>query len=141
MAMDLGRSAAAAEINVTPLIDVLLVLLIILMVIVPLAPRGMDAAVPQDGRTEQRQESRAVVLGVQANAAGEPTYTINTRAMSWAELGPALKNIMDSREDKAVFVRGDKELEYSRMAEVIDLAHRVGADRVGLITAGRRVTR
>lgn len=135
MAMNSGNKVGA-EINVTPLIDVLLVLLIIFMVLVPIAPKGLAAAVPQDGKSEQAGASRVIVVEVEADGRGDATYRINAAAVSRDGLESALRTVLDSRQDRTMFVRGDKDLAYSQMAEVIDVAHRAGADRVGLITAG-----
>ena len=131
-----GTGGAVSEINVTPLIDVLLVLLIIFMVIVPVTPRGLDALVPQPPKNKQPDQvnDRTIVVQVQANGAGAPAYKINETAVNKGEIESKLAEIFAARQEKVMFVKGDKDLDFSKVAEVIDYGHQAGVDNIGLIT-------
>jgi len=131
-----GSGGAVSEINVTPLIDVLLVLLIIFMVIVPVVPHGLDALVPQPPKTKSPppDNDRTIVLEVQSNGAGEPAYKINETAFNKSAIEPKLVEIFSTRQEKVMFVKGDKDLDFSKIAEVIDFGHQAGIDNIGLMT-------
>ncbi len=131
-----GTGGAVSEINVTPLIDVLLVLLIIFMVIVPVTPKGLDALVPQPPKNKQPDvvNDRTIVVQVLANGAGAPAYKINETSVNRTDIEPKLAEIFAARQEKVMFVKGDKDLDFSRVAEVIDYGHQAGVDNIGLIT-------
>ena len=125
-----------SEMNVTPLIDVLLVLLIIFMVIVPVVPKGLQTLVPQPpkNKTQDQPNDRTIVVQVLSNGAGAPSYKINETAFNKTEIEPKLAEIFATRSEKVMFVKGDKDLDYSKVAEVIDFGHQAGVDNIGLIT-------
>jgi biopolymer transport protein ExbD/biopolymer transport protein TolR len=131
-----SHGGAVSEINVTPLIDVLLVLLIIFMVIVPVTPKGLDTLVPQPpkNKTQDTPNDRTIVVQVQSNGAGAPAYRINEQVFNKADIEPKLAEIFAARQEKVMFVKGDKDLDFNKIAEIIDYGHQAGVDNIGLIT-------
>jgi len=140
-----GGGPSSPQMNVTPLIDVLLVLIIIFMVIVTeQKDKGLDAQIPQ----EQPQTNapppvdRTIVIEVQEGANGEPpTLKINQQDVKWDDLQPRLHDIFKARAERVAFVKGDDEVDFQYVADVIDLAREAGVDRVGLLTERRWAAR
>ena len=136
MGMQVGESkgGAMAEMNVVPLIDILLVLLIIFMVITPLTPKGMDTLVPQPNpnqKQDQELENQTVVVQVLTNG----KVKINNEDSTWEGLGPRIEQIFKDRALKIAFVKGDSDVLFGEVARAIDIMRGSGIDKVGLITA------
>ena len=129
-----GPGKAVSEINVTPLIDVLLVLLIIFMVIVPATPKGLSSLIPQSPRNDGPEPPQTIVVQVKANGVDEPSYLINETVFPKSQIEPQLAAIFARRQEKVLFVKADNSLEFSKVAEVIDMGHQAQVDNIGLIT-------
>ncbi len=135
MAMNVGGSGGAkADINVTPLIDVLLVLLIIFMVITPLTPHGLEALAPQPPNPNQPppdpNQDRTVVIVIDKDR----TLKLNQDPVEESKLGDRLTEIFKTRAERVVFVKGDPDLEFASVARAIDIAKGAQIDKIGLIT-------
>ena len=134
MGMSVGGSGGPkSDINMTPMIDVLLVLIIIFMVITPLTPKGLEALVPQPPPPGQKQtlsDQRTVVIVIDANH----HMMINNEDTDEQHMGDRLTEIFKTRAERVVFVKGDPALDFQWVARAIDIAHGAGIDKVGLMT-------
>jgi biopolymer transport protein TolR len=135
MNMQVGgpKGSALAEMNVVPLIDILLVLLIIFMVITPTTPKGLEALVPQPAVRSADIASPPTTIVVQVLDNGK--LKINQEESSWGTLGGRLEAIFKQRAEKVAFIKGGENVFFSDVARAVDIMRRAGVDKVGLITA------
>jgi biopolymer transport protein TolR len=134
MAMTTGsRGGPKSDINMTPMIDVLLVLIIIFMVITPLTPHGLEALVPQPpppNSKPNQADLRTVVIVIEKDG----SIKINQDPVQESDLQQRLVDIFKTRAERVVFVKGDPDLEFAAVARAIDIAHGAEIDKVGLMT-------
>ncbi len=131
MGMSIGGSGGAkSDINMTPMIDVLLVLIIIFMIITPIAPRGLNVAVPQAATDQTARPTHDIVVTVRQDG----KVLLNHEELDLAQLNERLLALFRNGASNVIFVRGEKALEFGRVAAVIDMARGAGVNRVALMT-------
>lgn len=132
--MHMAFTRGPAEINVTPLIDVLLVLLIIFMIIVPIKPVGLDAMIPRKPEKPVASEPlRTIVIQLNTNGIADPTVSVNQESVAWENLHARLFEIYKLRAEKVAFVKAERSIDFEQVARVIDIARGAGVYNVGLI--------
>jgi biopolymer transport protein ExbD len=127
-----ASSGAMADINITPLIDVMLVLLIIFMVVTPLAQKGLDISLPQPPPPNQPKTDapqNQVVMGIE-----EGGITVNRNPVTVEELESRLRDIYQARSDKTIFVRATGTVPYGSVVQAMDIAKAAGVERIGIIS-------
>jgi biopolymer transport protein ExbD len=133
-----GNGSPTAQINITPLIDVLLVLIIVFMVVVSMSQeKGLDAEIPQpaaDARQPPSPERTIVVQLVGSGSDLSPRLKIDQDNVSWEDLDGRLRAIFKRRAERVAFVKGDDDVDFEYVADVIDIARAAGVQKVGLLT-------
>ncbi len=132
MSASAGSEGTMRDINVTPVIDVMLVLLIIFMVVTPLTQAGHDVELPEsadDLQLDQEPDPNQLVLNI--DEAGQ--VTINKQPVTWDELPLRIRDIFETRADKTIFLRAAPTLKYGEVMAVLDVARGNGVERVGIV--------
>ena len=137
MAMDLGgaKGGVKSDINVTPLVDVMLVLLIIMMLVAPMLQQGVSVKLPKADNTVDKPEVQGQT--VVAIAQDKRIY-VNAKAVPEAEVGTRVNELLESKKDKVVIIKADEEVEYGAVMAAMDGLRQAGIEDIGLITERKR---
>jgi biopolymer transport protein ExbD len=137
MAMDLGgaKGGVKSDINVTPLVDVMLVLLIIMMLVAPLLQQGVNVKLPQASNTVDKPETQGqTVVAIGAN---KDMY-VNAKPVREAELATKINELLENQKEKIVLIKADEEVEYSAVMAAMDQLRQAGIEDIGLITERKK---
>jgi biopolymer transport protein TolR len=132
-----GSAALRAEINITPMIDVLLVLIIVFMVVVSMSQQtGLEAQIPQPAKDPGSSDQAGTIV-IRVGWAGEnrsPLLKVNDEDVPWAKLHDRLWDIFKQRAERVAFIEGDDDIDFQYVADAISIARKSGVDKVGLLT-------
>ena len=136
MAMNLGGGGGVkSDINVTPLVDVMLVLLIIMMIVAPLLQQGVAVTLPQAVNTAEKPETQGqTVVAITA----DKRYFVNAVQVQQADMGKRINDLLDKAKEKVVIIKADEDVEYGAVMEAMDTLRAAGIEDMGLITETRR---
>jgi biopolymer transport protein ExbD len=135
--MDVGGSKGGikADINVTPLVDVMLVLLIIMMLVAPMLQTSVQLELPQSThRVDKPETQEQTVLAIAANR----SLYLNAKAVSEAELATRINEVLEGKTQKIVIIKADKDVEYGAVMAAMDQLRAAGIEDIGLITDQRK---
>ena len=134
MAMDVGgaRGGVKSDINVTPLVDVMLVLLIIMMVIAPLLQKGVQLDLPKATNTTDKPDTSDTLTTVQVDAAGN--FYVNAQGVQLSELANRIRGVLEEKKQKIVYLKGDSEAQYGAIMKMMDALREAQVENVALIT-------
>ena len=133
MAMDMGggKGGPKSDINVTPLVDVMLVLLIIMMLIAPMLQKGVDVQLPQAGNTVDKPDTQEQTV-VAIDSANQ--FWVNGMQVSRVDFAERVKRVLEEKNEKVVFIKGDQDASYSAIMQAMDDLRSVQIENIGLIT-------
>ena len=136
MSMQLGGSTGIkSDINVTPLVDVMLVLLIIMMIVAPLLQQGVSVKLPTATNTAEKPETQGqTVVAITA----DKRYFVNAVQVQQADMGRRINDLLDKAKEKVVIIKADEDVEYGAVMEAMDTLRAAGIEDMGLITETRR---
>ena len=132
MAMDLGaKGSLKADINVTPLVDVMLVLLIIMMLIAPLLQQGVPVTMPEAANTGEKPDTQdQTVVAIDSRGA----FYVNALPVTADNLVPQVRRVLEDKKEKIVYLKGDKDAKYSAIMDVMDAFRKAQIENIALIT-------